>query len=287
MELKLAGGRLRVNILLIPVCILLIWLNGVERFLCFSGALLLHELSHLFAASALGVRVLSVELLPFGCAAHMGSFAFVSKGKEALVAAAGPIGNLLCVLACEALAGESGRLFARCSIVLGAMNLLPALPLDGGRITAVLFSAFLPGRTALVAASLMGMLAGVGICVVGIGVGGMGSLSFYVMGGFVLYSSVKGMRPRELDALAFSAAKLRGLSKNAVMDVRNVACSGDKSIGEVFLSLDQRKYNIIHVVDAEMRVRGVIDEGVLMQRMMKEGSCAKIKKESEHFQLRP
>lgn len=287
MELKLAGGRLRINILLIPVCILLVLLNGWERFLCFSGALLLHETAHLLAASALGVRVLSMEILPFGCAAHMGSFAFVSKGKEALVAAAGPIGNLLAALACEALAGNSGRFFAQCNIVLGAMNLLPSLPLDGGRIAAVLLSAFLPGRTALVAASVMGMLAGTGICAAGICIGGPGSISFFVMGGFMLYSSVKGMRPCELNALAFSAAKIRGLSGSAVMDVKNVACSGDKSIGEVFLSLDQRKYNIVHVIDPELRVRGVIDEGMLMQRMLREGSSAKIKKESEQHLLRP
>lgn len=287
MELKLAGGRLRINILLIPVCALLVWQNGWERFLCFSGALLLHETAHLLAASALGVRVISLELLPFGCAAHMGSFAFVSKGKEALTAAAGPIGNLLAALACEALSGEVGRLFAQCNIVLGAMNLLPSLPLDGGRIAAVLLSVFLPGRTALIAASVMGMIAGTGICAAGILIGGSGSISFYVMGGFMVYSSAKGLRPRELDALAFSSAKLRGLSRNAVMEVKNLACSGEKSIGEVFLSLDQRRYNIVHVIDSELRVRGVIDEGMLMQRMLREGSSAKLKKESEHFQLRP
>ena len=96
----MAGDRLRINILLLPVCVLLIWLEGWERFFSFAGALLLHETAHLLAASALGVRVISMELLPFGCAAHMGSFAFVSKGKEALIAAAGPLSNLFAALAC-------------------------------------------------------------------------------------------------------------------------------------------------------------------------------------------
>lgn len=278
MELKLAGGRLRIHLLMLPVCGLLVYLNGWERFFCFSAALMLHELSHLFAASALGVRVISLEVLPFGCAANMGSFAFVPKGKEVLVAAAGPLGNLLAALACEAIAGERGVLFFQCNIVLGAMNLLPSLPLDGGRIAAVLFSVFLSARTARLAAGALGIAAGVGMCACGVYAGGVSGVSFCVMGGFVLYSSIKGMRAAELDALAVSAAKLRGLSKNAVMEVKNIACREDASIGEVYLSLDQRRYNIVHVVDREMRVRGIFDEGMLMQRMMQEGGAAKIKK---------
>lgn len=288
MELKLAGGRLRVNILLLPTCGLLIWIGGVGGFFSFAGALLLHECAHLFAASALGVRVVSMELLPFGCAAHLGSFEFISRGKEVLVAAAGPAANILAALACEALLRDGAEEFRRANLVLAAMNLLPSLPLDGGRIAAVLLNVFFSRRTALLTASILGVITGTGICVLGVLLGGTGCISFFVMGGFMLYSSIRGMRPAQLDAMALSAAKQRGLARRSVMDIHSVACSGTRSIGEVFLSLDQRKYNLVYIVDENMRVRGVTDEGMLMQRMLREGATAKIaKKESEHWMLRP
>ena len=289
MELRFAQGRLRIHLLLIPVCVVLIYVNGAAEFCAFACALLLHELFHLFMASALGVRILSLELLPFGCAANMGGLEYTAKGKEVMIAAAGPAASLIAAAACRAMGGEGipfVKEFLRANIALGALNLMPVFPLDGGRIAGVLLGMFLPRRIAHGISVCRGVLVGMGICLLGFFGGG---LSCWVMGGFMMLSSLRGLRSPTLDCMAGSIFKQKALMKKTAMDVRTVAMNEGRTLGEVYVSLDQRRYNIVYVVDGNMRVKDVMDEGLLMERILREGISSQLlgkKKESEQKMLR-
>ncbi|HLI50927.1 MAG TPA: site-2 protease family protein [Thermomicrobiaceae bacterium] len=109
----------------------------------FFGSLVLHELSHLKVAQVVGYSARRIGLYPFGG---------VSEGYDdpgtprqiVLVALAGPIASGLAAAVFAILwwaspesASSIRRIFAVLAIVngcLGAVNLLPAYPLDGGRI---------------------------------------------------------------------------------------------------------------------------------------------------------
>ena len=80
MSSKFFGGRLEVNFIFIPVVFVMCYISGIEAILAFCLALLLHESAHAIMAQAMGVRVKSLELMPFGCTAHIESFAVVSPG---------------------------------------------------------------------------------------------------------------------------------------------------------------------------------------------------------------
>jgi len=96
-------------------------------------ALLAHELGHALMARHFGLRVLDITIRPLGGAARIEGMMAQPK-VEGLVAAAGP-GVNLCFLAIFALfpgrIGEVG-MWIHGSLALG--NLIPAFPLDGGRI---------------------------------------------------------------------------------------------------------------------------------------------------------
>ncbi len=84
------GGRLKINLLMIPVMIGLILLGMGEIVLYYIPVVILHEWAHVLMAAALGMSISNMELFPFGCAARLQCFA-VSRSKEILVAAAGPL----------------------------------------------------------------------------------------------------------------------------------------------------------------------------------------------------
>jgi len=115
------------------------------------GCVLLHELSHSLTAMKNGVRVRSITLLPIGGVAQMATMP-EEPAQEVKIALAGPLasyclaaavfvvsgflGQAGSVLAFPASAFESGmlsRLFWA-NIMLGTLNLLPAFPMDGGRV---------------------------------------------------------------------------------------------------------------------------------------------------------
>jgi len=118
-------------------------------------ALFLHECAHLAAARFLGVGISSLRLTPFGGAMAMENPYGLSPGRLAAVAAAGPAANALALLTTAALAHwrllDPGFALAliQTNLVLLAFNLLPALPLDGGRIAYALLSVKLKPKKAL------------------------------------------------------------------------------------------------------------------------------------------
>jgi len=111
------------------------------------GSVLLHELGHALVARRLGVHVSGIELSFFGGAAKMVQMPR-SADHEIAIAAAGPavslmlggaglgLGALLHALPLGPLFGMIGWI----NLALAGFNLIPALPMDGGRILRALLT---------------------------------------------------------------------------------------------------------------------------------------------------
>lgn len=101
------------------------------------ASVLLHELGHAVVARKLGVRVSSIELGFFGGAAKMVELPR-SANHEIAIAAAGPAVSLALAGLGFALGKVTGFWFlswiGTINLVIAGFNLLPALPMDGGRI---------------------------------------------------------------------------------------------------------------------------------------------------------
>jgi Zn-dependent protease len=114
--------------------------------------ILLHELGHSFVAISSGARVRSITLMMLGGVSQI-TDEIRSPAREAWMAVAGPLVSFaisgLSYLLFMALLGVSGDLsvaalvFALINLVIGIFNLLPAFPMDGGRILRAAFTPWL------------------------------------------------------------------------------------------------------------------------------------------------
>ncbi|MBO5214185.1 MAG: site-2 protease family protein [Clostridia bacterium] len=99
---------------------------------------LLHEAAHIAAYRICGTKMQTVEILPFGICAIPENSLKITPSNEIFCAAAGPAVNLLLtalLLACPFSAeNETARYLLYCNGALFFINILPILPLDGGRI---------------------------------------------------------------------------------------------------------------------------------------------------------
>ena len=121
---------------------LLYWVIGAAGALLFYASLLAHELSHAVVARRNGVKVAGITLWLFGGVSSLEGEPSSAR-SEALIAGVGPLSSFVLAVIALVLAAVTPdtsvlkALFAWLAFVnfsLGLFNLVPAFPLDGGRI---------------------------------------------------------------------------------------------------------------------------------------------------------
>lgn len=118
------------------------WALAAMFALLLAVSVLAHELGHTLVALRMGIPVRRVRLFLLGGLSEVARTPR-RPGQEGLVAAAGPAVSVVLALACAALVpavppdGAVWLLVAQCAVANAAVavfNLLPGLPLDGGRM---------------------------------------------------------------------------------------------------------------------------------------------------------
>ena len=156
------------------------WIAGTITAVVFLASILAHELGHAYVARRNGVEVHDITIWMFGGVARLKGPARTAKA-ELRIALAGPgvsvvIGSLAIALATLAdalavdeLATASLAWLGVINIVLVAFNLIPAAPLDGGRVlSALLWTRWSDERCAHRAATRVGRWFGTGLIILGV-----------------------------------------------------------------------------------------------------------------------
>ena len=260
---------------------LLAAVSGLLFFVC----ILLHELGHAVVAKRNGIGIVGIDLWALGGVAKLERDTD-SAGVEFRVAAAGPLVTLVIALACfgagtmlagadEALDAGSFELASNDEVlaVLGYLtfinalllvfNLIPAFPLDGGRIARAAAWRVTGDRTR---ATLLAARLGRAVAYLMVGVG-----IFLVIQGAVfdgVWLAVVGIflsqaaRSAELQTVLTS--RIEGLRVSDVMDADPVAVPAemplDRALDEFFLRYG---YAWFPVVDGDRRLTGLVARGAI------------------------
>ena len=175
---RVLGFPVEVNLsFLILLGVVFLWMGGLAGVfvigLAFSSVLL-HELGHALVARKLGVPVSGIQLSFFGGAAKMVDLPRTAS-HEIQIAVAGPAVSLvlaglgfgLGALASSPLLGLIGWI----NLIIAGFNLIPALPMDGGRILRALLTRKLSYVAATDAAVSVARVAAIAFAVYGLSIG--------------------------------------------------------------------------------------------------------------------
>ncbi len=251
------------------------------------SVLLWHEGAHILEARNLGLRVCAVELLPFGGVVQMEDLVQLDPAKEIRVCLAGPLSNLLLLLLgygvdfFASLPSEWFSFFIQVNAGLLFMNLLPALPLDGGRVFRSLLTKRMGFRLATEKAALFARVIAFFWCILGM-IGfyyyGYGSALFLVVISLFLYLSAQ----RELEEvryvlLRYMTQKKTQLRLRRVMPMRGLTAMGETSVGEILSLLVPSDFHLVWVVSQEGEFLGVVSELQLIKGLFEKGIHGKLK----------
>ncbi len=254
MKFRIGKAEVRLSIGVLPLFAALI-VAGEGRALAVSAlSLLLHELSHLIAAKNLGFSVRRVGLYPFGAVLHLDPCCAKTQ-SEWIVALSGPVASLVIASCGRMLAhllpslASGTETFIRANAAIALLNLLPAYPLDGGRVAKALLCRATGERTArritfAFTAAVAAMLAGLGIYCLQ-----KGTLVFtpFLIAPFLLASAWiewKRVPPSVIETVLERQSARRA---GAPVAVQTVLLDGSATVGEAMRQLSHRRFTVFRI----------------------------------------
>ncbi|SEO22663.1 Zn-dependent protease (includes SpoIVFB) [Halogranum amylolyticum] len=227
------------------------WVVGVTAAVGLFVGVLLHELGHSWVARRYGLEIESITLWVFGGLAR---FSAIPRewDREFWIAVAGPVTSVLVGLGCAAVVQLVPSRFpvivfvfgwlAVVNVTLAAFNLLPAFPMDGGRVLRALLARSRPYGVATRIAARIGVVFALLFAVVGV----VGFNPILILVALFVYGAAKSeARVSLLDDL------LAGLTVADVMDSSTETLSADDPVSAFVALMLHRRRTAFPVVDGE------------------------------------
>jgi stage IV sporulation protein FB len=246
-------------------------------FLC----VLLHEFGHIFTARAFGVPTPFVTLLPIGGVAQLERIP-EEPGQEFLIAIAGPLVNVFitimlvviggAALNSNAAAGLDNTHFAlidrlaAVNLFLALFNMIPAFPMDGGRVLRALLASRMGYVRATEVAAAIGQFVAFALGFIGLMYNPI--LIFIAIFVYLAASS-------EAHMVALRAAS-RGVPVSHAMVTQFETLTPEEHLDAAVQTLLQTGQGEFPVVDGAGKPAGVLGRGDLIRAIKQRGPDARV-----------
>lgn len=272
---RIAGIDLRVHI---TFFLLLAWLgyrdyssggwgammSGMALIFLLFTCVVLHEFGHALAARMFGIRTPDITLLPIGGLARLERMP-EKPSQEFVVAIAGPLVNVVIALGLlmvlhqvpalknPTMLGEGQMALLESlffiNVILVLFNLLPAFPMDGGRILRALLAMFLKHARATRIASVVGRVAAVLMAVVGFI---LGDVFLILIAAFVFFGA------QQEGTYAQAKEKAEETPLTQVMLPAPPFLYPSMTVAEAMQMAGQQEWPLFALVDGDLRFLGMV-----------------------------
>lgn len=235
--------------------------GDIFLFLAAVLAAILHECAHAAAARRYGYTLDAIVLMPYG-AVVSGDLSGLKRREEIVIALAGPLANAATALLFVSLwwlfpeTYPYTDLAAHVSLSLFLVNLLPAFPLDGGRVLRAVLRPLGERKTTLIC-RILTLLIAAGIFV--LFVLSLMSVPNFSALFFSLFLAAGAFGGARYSPLSFSREK--GFSRG--VEERRVAISADKPIRDALRFLNEDRYLTLLLFEGENFLCEVSEEEFL------------------------
>lgn len=280
---KIAGIKLSIS----PWFLLLLLLFAAGGMLFEVCAVFLsvlwHELAHVAAAKFLGYTVRELRLLPFGGVAKIERLGEADPKNDIVIAFTGPVASFLLAAAVSVVSysvfnGE-WLLLLQVNLMLGCFNLLPALPLDGGRILRACLTLVCGYNKATRATVYFGWLLSailVGITFIQFMYQADLNLSLLVAAGFIILTSRRELTAAGFRAMRILSQKKADLLRRGVMPTLYFTAREDCSAQDIISLFQAEQYHLIAIVDQNFKLKGTVTETTVWDNLPEKGLSARI-----------
>lgn len=271
-------ARVSVDPVVFVMALLIVLADLAAEWALVMACLIAHELAHAAAATGFGMRVEEIRISALGATVRIESGSELRPEVEATVAMAGPMASLVMAAVGIILWGDGAELFTGVNIGLAMFNLLPAFPLDGGRILRALAASRLGWRGATRMAVKVSRFVSAAIIIVGVVGLALGELNPLpaALGVFIW---IEGTREGRWAALAPARQGIRAraaLAHGDTLPVRSLAVGVRACAAKVLSSLGASGVTMVSVLSPDGVELGRLSQMQLIDGVAELGSEATV-----------
>lgn len=268
--------KVEVDPMLFVVFAVMVFFKYQYKYLETFAALIIHETAHIIVSVLQGVKLDSLKIFPIGLNAVFQDD-YYNDVNSFLINISGPFINLLISILCFLIntyylhVSDNMVFFILINILLAVFNMLPVLPLDGGRI----LRDVLTSRIGLFKAYKYSRIVskGLGILIIILGIiqfyGNIYNFSLIFLGSYIFYflkyeeSEVYFMNIKNL------VYKRSRFLRKGVYPGRELVVIKSMRLGDILKNMDFDRFHIIYVLDEDMRLAKVFTEQEILDNMSK------------------
>ena len=228
------------------------FLGKVFSFIIFTLTAVIHELGHAFVADRLGYTLNRIVLMPYG-ALISGDVENLSYKDECLVALGGPMLNAIIGVVFVAVWWFFPETYAYTDTAviacfsLAVINLIPAYPLDGGRLLLATLSLIVNRKTAVRISKAVGVLLSLGLLGLFI-YSAFTKLNITILF-FAIFMFIGVVDKSDKNVYIKTYAKFKSQGYDKPRRVKNIILSGNNKIKKLFSLIDGNDYYVFTIVD--------------------------------------
>jgi len=277
---KIYGVKVKLNYFLIPLLILSYFANYHLELMAILIIVLLHEGVHCLVSYSYHIQISEIQLFPFGGVVKAEDELGIEPMKEVMIAIAGPLFNFALFLVLFLVKTifkydfEGLDFIMRVNIVIGSFNLLPIIPLDGGRVMRATLAHWLGLKKATMTAIQIGKAFCYSICVLGVLLTIKDYQYIYIvlLSGFLYYCILQEKRMAYFLLMKEILRKKRTLQDKGIMNTKYLTVLESVDIKYLLQEFSYGKYHFVTVVSEAGRVLGTVSESEILDAMSIYGS---------------
>jgi len=242
----------------------------------------LHELMHYLAARILGFSGFDIEILPIGAVLKVKDLDEATATEDLIISLAGPMFNLLIAATFYILFRVYNipylHLIYKTNLALGIFNLIPAFPLDGGRVLRDILSIHTIYRKANKVSIRVSMVLGsIFMFIYFVSVSANKSnFNLGLICIFILISSVKEKERIVYLIMGYIIKKKHRFIKRGYVENRSFSIFCQQNLLSVLGIIDKNKYNLFTVLDENMSVIETLYEEEIIEAIKAYGNISLI-----------